>query len=183
MFFADKWCQFCVETLFVVVSSNWEQFRFSKSNSYPDNWNPLERGEFLLSIFTDISLRSRPKKKKKNVPAAAASYNSTMSQPRSANSILTSLCHLARLLRGDYSVFAIFYYRSETDRKPIKGLPLSSLPRAVILHFPSAVPTATTVRHSTALRAALLLCLVVVVEIHRTRSGERPPNLDADWPA
>lgn len=183
MFFADKWCQFCVETLFVVVSSNWEQFRFSKSNSYPDNWNPLECGEFLCQYFTDISLRSRPKKKPKtnNVPAAAASYNSTMSQPRQLH-IDTTLSFSSALTRRPQR-FCHSYYRSETDRKPIKGLPLSSLPRAVILHFPSAVPTATTVRHSTALRAALLLCLVVVVEIHRTRSGESPPNLDADWPA
>lgn len=180
MFFADKWCQFCVETLFVVVSSNWEQFWFSKSNSYPDNWNPLERGEFLCQ-YSQIFPSVHVQKKKRARSCCQLQFNN-VTAARSANSVDTTLSFSSALTRR-LQRFCHLYYRSETDRKPIKGLPLSSLPRAVILHFPSAVPTATTVRHSTALRAALLLCLVVVVEIHRTRSGERPPNLDADWPA
>lgn len=73
------------------------------------------------------------------------------------------------------------YYRSETDRKPT--ISVTSFKSSESGYTSFSIHRSYSNRHWTALRAALLLCSVVVVEIHRTRSSERPPSLDADWSA
>lgn len=154
-------------------SSKLKHFWLSKSNLHTVSLKPARMCGVSLFIFTDISLHLH----QRNVPAAAASSNSTMSQPRAAN--------------------------NHTDT----ALSFSSAPARRLqrfCHIPEAKSSVTSFRSSESgytsffhppflqqprsdsrllSRAAPLLCSVVVVEIHRTRSGGRPPNLDADWSA
>lgn len=122
-----------------------------------------------------------------SVHTTAASFNSTMSQPCTGNSIFTPLLPLARSFwwRLLNYICLVAANRGEGEA----ALPGSSPPTAVTLHFSilrpltaasAAAAAATTVRHLNAPRAVLA---------HSSRKFTRhvpvcaltPAHLDADW--
>lgn len=121
-----------------------------------------------------------------NVHTAADSFNSTMSQTCTGNSIFTPLLPLARSFRRRLLNYICLVAASRGEGEA--ALPGSSPPTAATLHFSilrpltaaSAAAAANTVRHLNAPRAVLA---------HSSRKFTRhvpvcaltPAHLDADW--